>query len=197
MTHETRGPWRVHSTQVEYENPWLRVESSKITHPDGTPGIYGVVYIANLATGVLPIDAEGYTWLVGQHRYPANTYSWELPEGGGQKGVDPWVSASRELKEETGLIAASHCCVGEWELSNSVTDEVAFGYLAWDLTEGPSSPEPSEDLTVVRLPFADLLARMRAGEIRDAFTHLIVNGAIDQARQGRLPAPISDILLSA
>src|SRR5688572_32611271 len=35
------------------------------------------------AIGVLPLDKDLNTWLVGQWRYPLNEYSWEIPEGGG------------------------------------------------------------------------------------------------------------------
>ncbi|MEM9667728.1 MAG: NUDIX hydrolase [Pseudomonadota bacterium] len=197
MTMKTIGPWTVHRTRIDHENPWIRLETSDVTHPDGSAGIYGVVRMANLATGVLPIDEDGHTWLVGQHRFAFDTYSWELPEGGGTKGIDPQISAARELKEETGLSAAHFTPLGRWQLSNSVTDEVAFGYLAWDLTSGTAAPEPSEALTVERVPFADLVARIRAGEITDSFTHLMVFAAIDKARQGQLPPAISRHLIGA
>ena len=35
----------------------------------------------NKALGIVPVDAEGNTWLVGQYRYPLNEYSWEIPDG--------------------------------------------------------------------------------------------------------------------
>jgi len=195
MTEKTIGPWTVHATRTDHENPWLRLETSDVTHPDGSPGIYGVVRMANLATGVLPIDQAGCTWLVGQHRFAFDAFSWELPEGGGAKGVDPQVSAARELKEETGLVAAEYLALGQWQLSNSVTDEVAFGYLAWDLTLGAAAPEPSEALSVERIPFAELLGRIRAGEVTDAFTHLMVFAAMDKARAGLVPTEIAGHLL--
>ena len=194
MTDKKNGPWTVHSTALSFENPWLRVETSKVSHPDGSPGIYGVVRFANLACGVLPIDDEGYTWLVGQHRFPFDDYSWELPEGGGQQGIDPKASTARELKEETGLTADHYVQLGKWHLSNSVTDEVAYGYLAWGLRAGEAAPEPSEALTVVRVPFAELLARVRSGEITDAFTHLMVMSAVDMARRGDVPEHIAGFL---
>ena len=194
MTDKKNGPWTVHSTALSFENPWLRVETSEVSHPDGSPGIYGVVRYANLACGVLPIDDEGHTWLVGQHRFPFDEYSWELPEGGGQQGIDPQVSTLRELEEETGWTAAHMLELGTWRLSNSVTDEVAYGYLAWGLSFVGASPEPSEALTVVRVPFAELLARVRSGEIMDAFTHLMVMSAVDMARQGKVPEKIARFL---
>ncbi|GGB76630.1 MULTISPECIES: NUDIX domain-containing protein [Henriciella] len=192
---ERNGPWRVHSTDVSHENPWIRVETSKVTHPNGEPGIYGVVRFANYATGVLPVDDEGHTWLVGQHRFTFNAYSWELPEGGGAKGVDPLVSAARELEEEAGLRAAHWLALGKWDLSNSVSDERAFGYLAWGLSAGEAAPEPSEDLALERVPVSTLIERCLSGEITDSFTHLMVFTALERARRGELPAEIANLLL--
>ena len=196
MTEQKNGPWTVHSTATSFENPWLRIETSEVSHPDGSPGIYGVVRFANIACGVLPIDDEGCTWLVGQHRFPFDAYSWELPEGGGKHSVDPQVSTMRELEEETGWTAAHMLPLGKWHLSNSVTDEVAFGYLAWGLSFVGASPEPSEALSVERVPFADLAARVRSGDISDAFTHLMVMSALDMARRGDVPEHIRPFLLA-
>ncbi|MEM5518745.1 NUDIX hydrolase [Henriciella sp. AS95] len=192
---ERNGPWQVHETELSYENPWIRVETSQVTHPNGAPGIYGVVRYANYATGVLPIDEEGHTWLVGQHRFTFDAYGWELPEGGGAKDIDPQISAARELQEETGLRAAHWQLLGEWHLSNSVTDERAFGYIAWGLRAGDAAPEPSEELKVERVPVRTLVDRCLNGEITDSFTHLMVLTALERARRGELTEEIARHLL--
>ena len=65
-----------------------------------------VLFISNAAIGIVPIDHEGNTWLVGQYRYTLNAFSWEIPEGGCQLDKEtPLSSAQRELLEETGLVA--------------------------------------------------------------------------------------------
>ncbi|MEL7452328.1 MAG: NUDIX hydrolase [Pseudomonadota bacterium] len=196
MSKGTNGPWQVHTTQTCFENPWVTVETSDVTHPDGSAGTYGVVRFAHIATGVFPVDIDGHTWLVGQHRFPFNAYSWELPEGGGAKDVDPQTSAARELTEETGLIAQNYLPLGRWQLSNSVTDEVAFGFLAWGLKEGDASPDPSEALTVTKVPVRELVHRVRSGQISDAFTVLMVYSALDMAHSGQLPPHLSQLLLA-
>lgn len=197
MTDQKNGPWTVLDTRTGFENPWLRIESSQVIHPDGSAGTYGVVRYANLACGVLPIDDEGYTWIVGQHRFPLNAYSWELPEGGGPIDISPEASALRELTEETGVSAAHKLALGRWHLSNSVTDEVAYGFLVWGLSVGTAKPEPSEALKVKRIPLRDLARRVRSGEITDAFTHLMLMSAIDLARRGEIPEPIGQWLRDA
>jgi hypothetical protein len=55
-------------------------------------------------------------------------------------------------------------------LSNSVSDEAAYCYLARDLTPGPAEPEGTEQLRVRAIPFAEALAMTTDGRITDALT---------------------------
>ena len=167
---ETGNPWRVLSSELRYENAWIDVVHHDVLTPSGTPGIYGVVHFHNRAIGVLPIDAEGYIWLVGQYRFALGRYSWEIPEGGGPLDVDPLVSAQRELKEETGIEAATWRKLMELDLSNSVSDEHAYLYLATDLFFGESRPDDTESLAVRRLPFDEAYAMALDGRITDAMS---------------------------
>ena len=113
MTTPKKGPWTILSAKDVYENPWIRLTHHEVLTPAQTPGIYGLVHYKNLAIGVVPVDAEGHTYLVGQYRFPLDAYSWEIPEGGGAAGIDPLESAARELREETGLTAACERLRGE------------------------------------------------------------------------------------
>ena len=101
------GPWMRNTRRVAYENPWITIWHDEVTRPDGEPGIYGVVHFANLAVGVLALDDADRVLLVGQHRYALDAYSWEIPEGGVPIGETPLEGAQRELREETGMDAAT------------------------------------------------------------------------------------------
>jgi len=129
-----------------------------------------VVSFKNMAIGVVPVDAEGYTYLVGQYRYTLNAYSWEIPEGGGPMHEHPLDTAKRELLEETGLIAATWIDLGLLHTSNSVTDEFGFAYLAQDLTQGQATPEETEDLRVWRLPLKEAVEMCMRAEITDSLS---------------------------
>jgi 8-oxo-dGTP pyrophosphatase MutT (NUDIX family) len=162
--------WRRHSRRAAYENPWLTVWHDEVTRPDGAPGIYGVVHFANLAVGVVAIDAADRVALVGQHRYTLDAYSWELPEGGVPPDEDPREGAARELREETGIVAAEWRELGRLHLSNSVSDELAILYLATGLTNGEPSPDGTEDLAVRWVLFDEALAMTLDGHITDAMS---------------------------
>ena len=152
--------------------------------PDGQPGIYGVVHFRNRAIGVVPLDAEGRVLLVGQFRYTMDHYSWEIPEGGGDLDEEPEAAARRELVEETGYSG------GEWrelcraELSNSVTDEVTVLFVASGLEAGTATPEGTEQLQLRWVPFDEVMAMMRRGEIADAMTILAIQQLADPADPG-------------
>lgn len=167
---ETHNPWQVLSTEVKYQNPWIRVREDQVINPSGGRGIYGVVSMKNKAIGIIPIDAEGNTWLVGQYRYALNEYSWEIPMGGGPIELDVLESAQRELREETGFSAQRWTNIGRLHTSNSVTDEEGFVFLAEDLVPGEVEPEETEDLRLWKLPFAEAVQMVLDNRITDAIS---------------------------
>jgi ADP-ribose pyrophosphatase len=161
------NPWRVLSADVRYDNRWITVTHHDVLTPSGTPGLYGVVHFKHHAVGIVVLDGERNTWLVGQQRFPLDRYSWEIPEGGGDAG-GRLESAKRELREETGIEAATWRVLFEdLALSNSVTDEVATIYLATSLTCGEASPDETERLQLRKLPFEEAVAMALDGRITD------------------------------
>ena len=162
------NPWQTLDSEVRYDNPWIRVIHHDVLNPSGNPGIYGKVHFKNRAIAILPLDKDYNTWLVGQYRFTVSAYSWEIPEGGGPEDTDPLQAAKRELLEETGIVAKQWTPLLELHLSNSVSDELAIGYIAQDLKFEAAQPEDSEDLTVVKRPFDDVLQMAMDGRISDA-----------------------------
>jgi len=171
---ETKNPWTTLTNEPVYENPWIKVMHRNVITPTGTEGIYGVIHFKNLAVGVVPLDDQNNTWLVGQYRYTLEKYSWELPEGGCPEGEDPLEAAQRELQEETGIRAGEWRPLLEMELSNSVTDEVAIAFVARKLSLGEALPEATEKLKVKKLPFSQVVQMVLDGKITDAFTIAMV-----------------------
>ena len=165
---ETHNPWHTLASEIKYQNPWISVREDQVLNPGGGRGIYGVVTMKNKALGIVPVDEEGNTWLVGQYRYALNAYSWEIPMGGGPVGLDILASAQRELREETGLTAARWTRIARLHTSNSVTDEEGFVFLAEGLTQGHLEPEETEALHLWKLPLSQAVALVMADRITDS-----------------------------
>jgi 8-oxo-dGTP pyrophosphatase MutT (NUDIX family) len=177
---ERKNSWKTLSKEDIYENPWIKLEEHQVINPAGGKGIYGKVHFKNTAIAIVPLDQHYNTWLVGQHRYTLNEWSWEIPEGGGPSESTALDSAMRELKEETGLSAKKWTQILKIHLSNSVSDEVGYIFLAEDLLDGERDPEATEaDMILRKLPFQEALTMVLTGEITDG---LSVMGILRVAR---------------
>lgn len=188
---ETKNPWTVLSSATVYENDWIRVQHREVLKPSGRPGIYGTIHFKHQATGVVPIDENGNVILVGQYRFPLQTYSWEIPEGGGAHEVRALESAQRELREECGLAAAHWQEILAMDLSNSVTDEHSTAFLAWELSDAAGHPDETERLQVARVPFWEAIDRVKRGEIRDAISVAALVRVALMGLQGELPEKVA------
>ncbi len=166
----TSNPWIPQSSRQIFENPWLSLHEDEVINPGGGISHYGKINFKNLAIGIIPLDEDNNTWLVGQYRYVPDCYSWEIPMGGGPLTIDPLESARRELKEETGLIADDWQELMKLHTSNSVTDERGLVYVARDLTQGETDFEEAEDLLIQKVSLDEAIERVMSGEITDAIS---------------------------
>lgn len=162
--------WTTLDTKHLYENAWISLREDAVLNPNGGKGIYGVVHFKNLAIAVVPVDENGYTVLIGQHRYTLNEYSWEVPMGGGKIGLNPLESAKRELEEEAGLRADKWTCIAKVHTSNSVTDETGYIYLAENLSICPTAFDETELLELKKIHFSEVLQMCMTGQITDALS---------------------------
>lgn len=191
-------PWSRGAARTAFENPWIAVSEVEATAPTGAPVVYGMVHFKNRAVAILPLHDDGTVTLVGQHRFPAGDYSWEIPEGGAPLGEDLLAAARRELLEETGLQADQWREVMRVQLSNSVSDEQAVGYLAMGLGQAAETAhaDPTEDIARVRAPFAEALEAALAGHLPDMLTVAMLLRVHHMAREGLLPDGLARRMLS-
>jgi len=163
-----KNPWKILSENLVYENNWIALHHYQVINPSGNEGIYGKVHFKNIAVGVIPVDEEMNTYLVGQYRFTLQQYSWEIPEGGCPDNEQPQQTAQRELLEETGLKAGKWEYLGSAHLSNSVTDEIAELFVATQLQQFSPSPEETEELQIKKVPLQQAFAMVENGAITDA-----------------------------
>jgi 8-oxo-dGTP pyrophosphatase MutT (NUDIX family) len=190
-----RPKWQGVTSETVFQNPWIRIESHDVIAPTGHPAHYGLVKFANRAIAVLPLHDDGTVSLVGQTRFAVDAYSWELPEGGGPLDEDPRDAAIRELREETGLVADHLHEILSFDMSNSVTDEVAICFLATGLSQSDSAPDDTEAFDYVRVPFKTLLDAVIKGQVRDGLTVVSVLRVHHMAVTGELLPHLRDAIL--
>lgn len=163
--------WKALDSRVVYENRWIRVREDAVVRPDGDEGIYGVVEMVSPAVFVVALTDADEVVLVAQERYTIGARSLEVPAGASD-GEDPLVAARRELREETGLVAAEWRALGRMNALNGIANAPELVFLATGLTTAPEGDERDEEgiTEVLRVPFAEVLRMIAGGGIVDGET---------------------------
>ena len=166
----TENPWKLLESRKIYTNPWMSVREDRVIRPDGRNGIYAVVE-TRIATAVVALTPERDLYLVGQYRYPTDMYSWEIIQGGTEEHEEPLAACKRELQEEAGLIADTWTPLGgELHLSNCISSEKGYIYVAEGLSKTQASPDGTEVLQIKTIPFPEAVRMAQSGEIVDAMS---------------------------
>ena len=156
-----------------YEGIIVNVNVDLARLPDGKERFREVVEHPG-GVCVLPVDGDGTTFCVRQFRYPMREHLLEAPAGKLELGEEPLTCAVRELSEETGFTAGRLIPLGRYYTSPGFSTECLHLYLALDLSRGDAHPDDGEFLDLVRLPYTELLEKVRAGEIVDGKTAIAV-----------------------
>jgi 8-oxo-dGTP pyrophosphatase MutT (NUDIX family) len=152
-----------------YRNSWLTLREDDIRRADGSKGIYAVVDKPTYAL-VIAHDGDRFQ-LVEQFRYPLGLRRWEFPQGTAPElaHVEPAELAARELREETGLRAASLVALGQLDVAPGMSSQRGWVFLATGITEGEHEREHEEQDMHSEWFSREQVERMiRDGDITDA-----------------------------
>ena len=150
---------RVRLDRAQLENGKI-VRREVVEHPGGV--------------GVLPVDDEGFCYMVRQFRYPFSRQLLEIPAGKLEYGEDPLGCAVRELGEETGFTADEMIPLGRCLTSPGFSSEVLHLYLARGLHKGKAHLDEDEFLNVEKHPLGELTAMAERNELEDGKTLIAV-----------------------
>ena len=167
MSHTRRGPWTVRGSRRIYAGEHLSLREDQVLQPNGQPGTYAVVE-EPIGFGVVALSEDERVYLVGQHRYAIDQYSWEIATGGAAEQEQPLEGARRELREETGLTAEEWTPLGGVHPNGSTWTAVTHLFLARRLTPGPSHTDSSEDLQIRQVPLSAAVRMCDRSEITHA-----------------------------
>jgi ADP-ribose pyrophosphatase len=116
--------------------------------------------------------------LVGQYRYVARGFYWEIPTGAEQPGESEEAAARRELAEEAGYEAERLVKLCSFHSSKSVVDETAHIYLAEGLRPAAREGDDTEFIEVRPFSFDEVVRMVETSEIRDSMTVVAVLHAL-------------------
>ncbi len=147
----------------------LEFKVDTVELPDGSTASRELVsHPGGLA--VIPVDDEGYVYLVRQFRKPYDDAVLEIPAGKRDKGEEPIIGAKRELAEETGLEADEYIDLGQFYPTPGYTNEVIYLYLAKGLKQGEAHPDDDEFVEVEKIHIDTLVGMIMNNEIKDGKT---------------------------
>ena len=152
-----------------YDGKIIRLYRDDITLPNGQAAVREYVSHPGGAA-VLPIDDEGNVYLVRQFRYPYRTELLEVPAGKLEQNEAPQQAAIRELEEETGLRAGDVRELGVFYPTPGYTDERLHIYLATHLVQGNMHLDSDEFVSVIKIPFDEVLQMVLSNTIKDGKT---------------------------
>ena len=188
------NPWQCLHTEIGFDNSYYSARRDTVRHRSGREHPYVSVRTKFRGVGVLPIDAEGCTTIIGQFRYVLDRFTWETVRGGIPLEISALDGAKQELAEETGLRADHWLHLFDLNASPGLTDEICPCFVAWGLHAGEVRPEQHETITQRRLPFAEAVAMALAGEIADASSVALILGVQARLARGELPPGLLALL---
>jgi ADP-ribose pyrophosphatase len=157
---------RVLTSRRLFEGRVVNLRVDTVALSDGRETTREIVEHADVVA-IVPLVGDEVL-LVRQYRLPVGASLLEVPAGGvdGDEGV--LAAARRELAEECGCQAGRLERLGGFYVSPGFCNEYVHVFLAGDLEPTDASPDADEELEVVRMPLAEALRLVAAGEIRDA-----------------------------
>ena len=157
------------STELVYDGKLLKVRSDTVRLPDGAAAEREWIDHPG-AVAVIALTGPGELVMERQFRYPLGRDMIEVPAGKIDPGEDPLATAKRELKEETGYVAAEWSHVATIHIAIAYSNEHIEIFLAKGLSRESARLDDEEFLEVFTLPLATALAWVRDGKITDSKT---------------------------
>ncbi len=199
---DTPESWEVVASRTPFEGAKTSVKSDQVRMPDRAV-VRRDYQVHPGSVCVLALDEEQRVLVLKQFRHPVRHRLWELPAGLlDVPGENPLHAAQRELYEE------AHAKAGDWRVladffsSPGGSDEAVRVFLARDLAEAEGKryevSEEEADMEIARVPLADLVRGVLAGELGNPglvtgvlalSAALASEGGIDSLRPALAPWP--------
>lgn len=173
------------SSEMIYEGAIINLRKDKVTVKNGLS--YREIIEHNGGAVLAAITDEGKMVMVRQYRKPAEKVMFEAPAGKIDKGEEPYKTAIRELKEETGYTATEVRFMTSFYPSVGYSDEVLYLYLCTGLVAGDTDLDDNEAIDIEEWDVEDLFSMVMKGQIDDAKTIIAIMMVREEIASGKLP----------
>ncbi|GAA1586983.1 NUDIX domain-containing protein [Streptomyces globosus] len=199
---DTAESWETLSSRRPFEGKKTAVVSDEVRMPDGSAATRD--YQAHPGSVcVLAYDGQGRVLVLKQYRHPVRHRLWELPAGLlDVPGENPLHAAQRELYEEAHVKAEDWRVLVDFFASPGGSDEAIRVFLARGLADAEGDrfevSEEEADMEVARVPLADLVRGVLAGDLGNPGlangvlalqAALAAEGGLDALRPAQAPWP--------
>ena len=161
------------SSEKIFDGVVVKLQRDTVLLEDGNTATREVIMHPG-GVGILPLDDEGYVYMVRQFRYPHGRVMLEIPAGKMEWGENPLDTAKRELKEEIGADAKEFINLYPLIPTPAYCGEVTHLYFAKGLTFSSQHLDEDEFLDVEKIPLSDLVEMVMNGEIIDGKTQAAI-----------------------
>jgi 8-oxo-dGTP pyrophosphatase MutT (NUDIX family) len=201
MTEQKRH-WRVLESRVSFQDKWLKLRTDRCETPAGR--ILEGFHVVELPDwiNVIGLDVDLNVLLALEYRHGAGRLVMGLPSGILEKtDRSPLEGARREFQEETGYGDGRFFSLGSAAPNPAIQNNRAHSFLAVDLEPGYERHlDPSEDIELVRVPYAEFLMKTLRGQldlqsIHLAATHLALGFILSGSKRDPVLDRLRDVSL--
>lgn len=177
---EAPRPWELVSSQRDGHMILFRPRWDEVRHPLSQRVLRRLVLETPEWVNVIARDAAGRYVMVEQYRFGTSALTLEIPGGMVDAGEDHGAAARRELREETGYTADRWVYLGAVEPNPAFQTNLCHHWFA----DGARSThaqalDEGEDIRIRHFDEAELVRRVRSGEIRHSLVLTALSRVLD------------------
>ena len=166
MNEDRLRPWRILSSDVRIETPFLRLRADRVELPNGHVVDEYFVRESRGFCVVFALTDDDHVVMVRQYKHGVAEVVLELPAGAIDPGELPLECATRELAEETGYVADSIVHVRTFLADPTNSDGRFHLFIARGARQVyEPDPDPTEEIEVVLAPLDEMREMALDGRI--------------------------------
>ena len=139
--------WKVLSRKTVFTHKRLTLIEDVVKLPNGatTDYLYNAPNTLD-SVAIVTLRDSSHILLSQEYSYPPDEVLWQLPGGGVELGEAPLDAARRELREETGIVAAAAENIGFFYTNNRRSPQKQHVFLVTKFTESVTDLDDTENI---------------------------------------------------